>query len=132
MSDKKPDMVVFNEDENRYDAALKPYATGVGAPKIEMTNIAPWKQTSINSFNKKANAKFAELQEAYNELVESMEYNALVLKAKFSFQPIIGKHYHLYTNKKDESFLSLVAPNECNWNHLGSFRLNSDNIWERI
>ena len=31
--DKKPDQVVFNEDTQKYDAALKPYATNVGAPQ---------------------------------------------------------------------------------------------------
>ena len=32
--DKKPDNVVFNTETQKYDAALKPYATNVGAPVI--------------------------------------------------------------------------------------------------
>ena len=36
--DKKPDQIVFNEDTQRYDAALKPYATNVGAPAIKVSD----------------------------------------------------------------------------------------------
>ena len=34
MSKKKPDQVVYNEEQQKYDAALTPYATNVGAPAI--------------------------------------------------------------------------------------------------
>ena len=132
MTKKKPDMVVFNEDDNRYDAAFKPFATGVGAPQIQMTNIAPWKRNSISALNKKVKAKFEELQEAYDDLLTNMEYNALIHQARFTFQPVIGSHYHLYKGQKEATFLSLIAPHECDWEYLGSFRLNSENIWEKI
>jgi len=31
---KKPDLVVFNEDTQQYDAALKPYGTSASSPVI--------------------------------------------------------------------------------------------------
>ena len=75
--DKKPDNVVFNNEIQKYDAALKPYA-------------------------------------------------------KFNFEPIIGEVYHLYKRENGETFLSIIAPEECNFHALGSFYLNADQIWEKI
>ena len=40
MSEKKPDLVVFNEEKQLYDAAFKPYATSVGAPQIKCLIMA--------------------------------------------------------------------------------------------
>ena len=46
--DKKPDNVVFNVETQKYDAALKPYATSVGAPVITTTDSIAWKNRSIS------------------------------------------------------------------------------------
>ena len=46
--DKKPDQVVFNSETQRYDAALKPYSTSVGAPIITITDTVAWKNRSIS------------------------------------------------------------------------------------
>ena len=35
---KKPDLVVFNEETQKYDAALKPYGTSASSPVIKPTN----------------------------------------------------------------------------------------------
>ena len=64
--------------------------------------------------------------------MEKFQYNDLVYNAKFSFEPNIGETYYLYNNKKQESFLSIIAPEQCNFQHLGSFRLNSDKMWEKL
>ncbi len=32
---KKPDLVVFNEETQQYDAALKPYGTSASSPVIK-------------------------------------------------------------------------------------------------
>ena len=51
--------------------------------------------------------------------------------AKFSFEPIIGETYHLYKKENVESFLSIIAPDQCSFNTLGSFYLNADQIWKK-
>lgn len=132
MSDKKPDQVVYNEVEKRYDAALKPYATGVGAPVITIPDTVAWKNTSIHKVNKQVKAKYEELKAEYDLLMEQFEYNNLIYNAKFTFEPIVGEVYHLYRNKKEESFLSIIAPTECTFDHLGTFRLNADKMWEYL
>ncbi|CAL2088474.1 DUF2452 domain-containing protein [Tenacibaculum sp. 190524A05c] len=129
---KKPDAVVYNTETDRYDAALKPYATSVGAPVITPTDTTAWKNRSINKVNHKIKTKYLELKAEYERMMQEFEYNNLILNANFSFEPIIGETYHLYLNKKEEHFLSLIAPEHCNFNYVGSFILNADQIWEKV
>tara|TARA_B100000795_G_C22481263_1_gene316722 strand:+ start:35 stop:436 length:402 start_codon:yes stop_codon:yes gene_type:complete len=130
--DKKPDNVVFNTETQKYDAALKPYATSVGAPVIISIDTIAWKNRSINKINHKVEAKYLELKAEYEKMMQEFEYNQLIFKSKFSFEPIIGEIYHLYKRENRESFLSLISPEQCNFNSIGSFYLNADQIWEKI
>tara|TARA_B110001454_G_C12559015_1_gene366829 strand:- start:103 stop:510 length:408 start_codon:yes stop_codon:yes gene_type:complete len=132
LEDKKPDNVVFNTKTQKYDAALKPYATSVGAPVITTTDTIAWKNRSIKKVNHSVQAKYLELKAAYDTMLEEYEYNKLIFEAKFTFEPIIGQVYHLYKRANGETFLSIIAPEECNFNFLGSFYLNADQIWEKI
>jgi len=129
---KKPDNVVFNMETQKYDAALKPYATSVGAPVITTPDIITWKNRSINKINHKVAAKYLELKTEYDKMMQEFEYNKLIFNAKFTFEPIIGEVYHLYKRENEESFLSIIAPEQCNFNPLGSFYLNADQIWEKM
>ncbi len=130
--DKKPDNVVFNLETQKYDAALKPYATSVGAPVITSTDTAAWKNRSISKINHKIQTKYLELKTEYEKMMQEFEYNNLIYDAKFTFEPIIGEMYHLYKRDNGELFLSIIAPEECHFNAIGSFYLNADQIWEKI
>lgn len=131
-STKKPDLVVFDEDKQRYDAAFRPYGTSVGAPQIKLPNNGTWKSSQIYKANKHLKAKYEAIKAEYDELLQIMEYNELVTNAKFTFEPLIGETYHLYNNAKQEPFLSIIEPNSCNFEYLGSFRLTSDYLWEKV
>jgi hypothetical protein len=128
----KPDNVVYNNELKKYDASLKSYATNVGAPVITTTDTVAWKNRSIHKLNTKAQARYQELKTQYEKLIEEFELNNLIYNAKFSFEPILGETYHLYKKANGENFLSLIAPHQCNFNSIGSFRLNADQIWEKI
>lgn len=129
---KKPDNVVFDDTTQKYDASLKPYATNVGAPVITTTDTIAWKNRSINKLNHKVQTRFNEIKEQYEQLMKEFEYNNLIYAAKFTFEPIIGEVYHLYKRDNDETFLSIIAPEQCNFNSLGSYRLNTDQLWEEV
>jgi len=129
---KKPDQVVFNTENQKYDAALKPYGTNVGAPVIVGTDTTSWKNRSISKVNHKIQAKYLELKEEYDKMMSEFEYNKLIFEAKFSFEPIIGETYHLYQRKNGETFLSLIEPSQCRFDGLGSFYLNADQTWEKV
>lgn len=130
--EKKPDNVVFNTKTKRYDASLKPYATSVGAPVISITDTTAWKNRSINKTNHKINAKYLELKAEYEKMISEFEYNTLIFNSEFSFEPVIGEVYHLYQREIGPRFLSLIAPEQCNFKHIGSFYLNVDQTWEKV
>lgn len=129
---KKPDNVVFDEESQEYTASLKPYATDVGAPAISTTDTVAWKNRNIHAVNKQISAKYLELKAEYDAMIDQFEYNNLVYNAKFNFEPLVGATYFLYRDKNQEAFLSVIAPHECNFDYLGTFRLNADKMWERI
>ena len=70
-----------------------------------------------------------ELKIEYEKLIEEYRWNDLVYKAKFSFEPVIGKIYHLYYSTDEKIFLSLISPSEWNKKYIGSFKYNHDNKW---
>ncbi len=129
---KRPDNVVFNEKTQKYDAAIKPYGTNLGAPSIISTDTTAWKNRSINKVNHKIQAKYLELKAEYENMLREYEYNKLIFGAKFSFEPVIGETYHLYVRESGEYFLSMIAPHECRFNHFGSFYLNVDQVWVKV
>mgnify|MGYP003672816091 FL=1 len=131
-AEKKPDLVVFNEETQQYDAALKPYGTSASSPVIKPLNTASWKNDGITRVNKQLKSKFDEVKKEYENLMQKFQYNDLIYNAKFSFEPIFGENYHLYNNKNGEPFLSIIEPAQCNFEYIGSFRLNTDKMWEKI
>ncbi len=130
--DKKPDQVVFNEEEQRYDAYLKPYATNVGAPAIQVTDTSSWKDRNVHKANKQIQAKYLELKSEYDKMIEELEYNNLVYNARYNFEPTVGETYHLYRDIHQQPFLSILDPNSCNFDFIGSFQLNSELLWKKI
>ncbi|WP_213522405.1 DUF2452 domain-containing protein [Nonlabens sp.] len=130
---KKPDYVVYDEETGTYNAALLPYSSGVSAPKITTPDITSWKQTNINKVNHEIKSQFDQLKAQYDAMLKKYEDNQLVYGAKFSFEPIVGATYHLYQGTKDAlPFLSVISPEECSWDFIGTYRLTSEKLWEEI
>jgi len=130
--DSYPDNVAWDDDKKRWVANILPYASNVGAPVIKPENIDSWRQRGVTKVNHHLEAKFLELKDEYNKLVEEFKWNDLIYNAKFNFEPVIGETYYLYTNNNDENFLSLISPNEWNKECLGSFQLMADQKWKKI
>ena len=122
---KKPDNVSDNP-------GLLPYGSNIGAPAIHVENVDGWKQNNALKVNKQFQTKFEELKETYQQLIEEFKWNDLVYSAKYNFEPIIGEIYHLYYNKQDDIFLSLINPTEWNYEYIGSFKLDSNHKWNKI
>ena len=122
---KKPDNVADNP-------GLLPYASNVGAPAIRTEDIDAWKQRGVNKVNKQLSTKFEELKEEYKRLVQEFQWNELVYTSKFAYEPVIGDTYHLYVGNDGAPFLSLIGPDEWNREHIGSFRLDSNQKWIKI
>lgn len=128
---KKPDQVVFNTETKRYDAALKPYGTDLGAPAITTTDSIAWKNRNISKVNNHLSTKFKELKKEYEGMLEQYNFNNLIYNSDFNFEPIVGQTYHMYKRENESTFLSIISPEECNFNHVDSFYLDADGIWYR-
>ena len=131
MDKKRPDSVVFSE-ESGYNASILPYGSNVSAPAIQMEDVDSWKFRGVNKVNQQLTTKFNELKKEYQRLVEEYQWNELVYKAKFSYEPVIGETYHLYIGNDGGVFLSLISPNEWNRECIGSFQLDSSQKWIKI
>jgi hypothetical protein len=122
-----------NKPDNISDnPGLLPYGSNVGAPAIQVVNIGQWKEPRVLNVNKQFEDRFEQLKKEYQKLIDEYKWNDLVYKSKFSFEPVIGKIYHLYYANDGKIFLSLISPNEWKREHIGSFKYNHDNKWEKI
>ena len=131
MKQEKPDNIVYST-ENGYNASLLPYATNVGAPVIKTQDLVAWKTSGIHKVNKEFSNKFNELKLEYEKLMEEYEWNELVYNAKFSFEPVVGEIYHMYSAVDGTYFLSLIGPLEWNKEHIATFKLNSERKWVKV
>lgn len=131
MKKKYPDNIVYDEKAG-FNANILPYGTSAAAPAIKVEDIAIWKGISVNKVNKQLSAKFNELKKEYQKLVEEYQWNDLVYKSKFNFEPVIGETYHLYVGNGGEAFLSLIEPTMWNKKLIGSFTLNSERKWIKL
>ena len=115
-----------------------PYGDNRSAPSFKDTEkeISIWKDQKHNSSNKYFDTKLQELQEEYNKLAEEYKLNEMVYNAQCRFGPVIGEVYHLYQREDESTFLSMIGPNDW-WsvkpdNFIGSFRLTSNDKWEKV
>lgn len=129
---KKPDNVAWDEKQGRYISSILPYSTNVGGPVIKLDDVGGFKDRGVSKVQKTFNAKYKELIDEYNKLIDEAELNNLFYNSKFSFEPIIGEIYHIYVGKDGNYFLSLISPNEWNLEHIISARLNSEHKWVLI
>ena len=129
---KKPDNVAWDEEKQKWVANILPYASNVGAPAIRPDKVDDWKLRGVNKVNKQLETKFLELKTEYQKLVEEYQWNELVYQSKFAYEPVIGEIYYLYVGNDGNPFLSLIAPNEWDKEHIGSFKLNSEQKWIKV
>lgn len=123
---KKSDMVVDNP-------GLMPYPTNLGAPAFTLPdNIVKGEQRSQNAFHQ-LQSRFDELKDEYFKLVQLTEDTSIMYEAgKNSIVPVVGRIYHLYKRNDGNFFYSIISPSEWDKDYHGSFKLTSEQIWERV
>jgi len=123
---KKADNIVYNYSSKKYDAFRKEYPTSLGSPAFESAILK-----RDNLAYKHLKTRFDEINNEYNDLLTTLKWNELIYNSQCNFNPVTGLIYHLYANK-DHTLLSIIGPDEWDKDHIGSFRLLSNDIWERI
>jgi len=131
MAERKPDLVVWNEEKGYYSKELT-YASNVGAPAIRLEDVGGWKQIQAQNANKIFTKKYEEIKDEFKKLVDEVSWNEFVYSAIYNFVPVIGETYYLYEKKDGSPFLSLIAPTEWSMKFLGATRLESNNKWIKL
>ena len=123
---KKPDNVVYNLKSKQYDSYKKNYPTSLGSPAFDSSILK-----KDNLAFKYLKTRFNEINKEYNELLITLKWNELIYNSECNFRPNTGLIYHLYENK-DHTLLSIIGPDEWEKKYIGSFRLSSNDLWEKI
>ncbi|MDG1291972.1 MAG: DUF2452 domain-containing protein [Flavobacteriaceae bacterium] len=131
MKKKKPDQVVWDQEQEDYIARLLPYATQAIGPVIKIPNVDAFKQKGVEKVSKQLQTELEELQNKIKNFVKSASDTQKVYTAKFKFEPLVGEVYFLYQGEKEE-YLSLIPPNQWKKKFLGAFRLSSEYKWEQV
>ncbi|MDA0935828.1 MAG: DUF2452 domain-containing protein [Bacteroidetes bacterium] len=131
MKKKKPDQVVWNDEQEEYIARLLPYASQASGPVIKIPNVDAFKQKGVEKVSKQLQTELEELQDKIKKFVKSASDTQKVYTAKFKFEPLVGETYFLYKGDK-EDYLSLIPPEQWKKNFIGAFRLSSEYKWERV
>ena len=129
---KKPDIVVWDETRGYYAKELT-YGSDLGAPSIKLENVDGWRRREVSIVNKQFETKYKELLEQYKKLVSEYEINELIYeKVQYNFLPIIGESYYLYKREDGTLFLSLIEPSNFKHEFMGTFKLDTNNKWNKI
>jgi hypothetical protein len=131
MAERKPDLVVWNEEKGYYSKELT-YASNVGAPAIRLEDVGGWKQIQAQNANKIFTKKYEEIKDEFKKLVDEVSWNEFVYSATYNFVPVIGETYYLYEKKDGSAFLSLITPTEWNMKYIGTTKLESNNKWIKL
>ena len=66
-------------------------------------------------------------------MLNEVNWNKIIYNSNILFEPVVGKVYHLYKNKNNNNFMSLVEPDEWGDNtsvsFIGSFKQDSSKKW---
>ena len=132
MKDKKPDLVVWDEERGYYANQLT-YGSNIGAPAIQIDNVDGWRVAKVKEVNSEFEARYNELIAEAQKLKNEYEWNELIYtKVKYNFQPVVGHVYHLYSKDDESMFLSIIEPSSWKMKYIASFKLDSTNKWIKI
>ena len=126
-------------DDKQSDHA-SPYPVSRLAPAFELVDLAREIAQADEMLANRAGAQLgliAEqvrvLQQQAREILQQTRHDQQLHRARCNFQKKPGQIYHLYRNKRQETLLSMLSPDD--WqgrppnDYLGSFRLESDRSW---
>ena len=110
-----------------------PYADSTLGPMIEIPDIGNFKKDKGNRAKQHFTSRAIELQRMYDELVDEIQINKLLFEVEYKFIPVVGKTYFLYhRGYEDTMFLSIIPPNEWDFEFIGAFRFCSNDVWEKV
>lgn len=95
--------------------------------------IDDWKSVQAPTLKNHFTERLKEIKNNYDILLNEVKWNKIIYDSNILFEPVVGRTYYLYRNKKDEKFMSLVEPDE--WDDdshvtfIASFKQDTNNKW---
>lgn len=131
------------EEMTTENPGIIPFPHTVGAAMIKPEDKGKIKGRSLSAMYEQTELDMKQIYEQMQLLAKQAEkiqnrvqVSERIYQAKMTFEPLIGKVYHLYTNRKNEDVLSMVSPEE--WGEIPfksficSAKLLSDHTWELL
>lgn len=120
-----------------------PFPHTVGAAMIKPEDKGKIKGRSLSAMYDQTEMDMHQIYEQMQLLAEQAKtiqnrvtVSERIYQAKMSFDPIIGRIYHLYQKKDGTDTLSLVAPEEwgrsCPYDFIATIKLLADHTWDVI
>ena len=131
------------EEMTTENPGIIPFPHSVGSAMIKPEDKGKIKGRSLSAMYEQTDMDMKQIYEQMQLLAKQAEtiqnrisVSERIYQAKLTFEPLIGRIYHLYTNKKGEDILSLVSPQEWGKIPFQSFicsaKLLADHTWEII
>ncbi len=131
------------EEFTTENPGIIPFPHTVGSAMVKPEDKGKIKGRSLSAMYEQTDMDMKQIYEQMQLLAKQaetiktrVEVSERIYQAKLTFEPLIGRTYHLYTNRKGEDILSLVSPKE--WGKIPfqaficSAKLLADHTWEVI
>lgn len=143
MKDKNKDEIInpIDADKIAENPHLLPYAHTVGGMPIKPIDKGKVKGIAVQAMYEQTDAQLGQIRRQIELLAQQakaiqdrINISEMIYQADASFEPLIGRVYHLYEQKDGVNVLSMIAPREWGktmpYEFIASVKLNADHTWE--
>lgn len=135
----------IDKDKTAENPGLLEFPHHIGSAPVFKNDRTLIKNKAMSAMIEQTNAQWQQIQQQLellkqqaDKLKQRIEFSERIYNAQMNFEPVIGKVYYLYHNKKNISdVLMMIQPNE--WKtmpeHLEficAVKLLSDHTWEVV
>lgn len=132
----------IDKDKTAEFPHLLAYPHNVGSIAVKPDDVGKLKSRALSAMYEQTDTQLLQIQQQVelllaqaNHIKNKITISEKIYGAKLSFEPFIGKTYHLY-KREDEYLLMLIGPDE--WGRskkhtlefIESVKLMSDHTWE--
>lgn len=136
---------VIRQDVYHRQLSVTPYSSSVSGAVIKPTEEGVIRHKALTAMEEQTNMQLDQIRKQIELLaVQAREIQArkdlsmMIYNARISFQPVIGKIYHLYEKKDGSHQLSLISPKEYGGNsgpylkYIAPVKLLADHTWMEV
>ncbi len=134
----------IDKDKVAEDPGLISYPHHIGSIVVKPEDTGKLKSRALSAMYEQTDAQLQQIQKQVelmlaqaNEIKSRIAISEKIYQAKLSFEPFVGKTYHLYL-RHNEYVLMMISPDE--WGRskkdtlefIDSVKLLSDHTWEIV